>query len=206
MRRRGFIAGLGAVAASPLAARAQQSAVPVIGCLIPTLPDAIALEMGAFRQGLKEAGYVEGRNVAVEYRWAGGRFDRFPAMAAELVRRPVDVIFAVSPPAVMAVKALTTTIPVVFSIGEDPIKEGLVANFNRPGGNVTGYSNFHNLLSPKKLGLLRDTFAKATTFGLLVNPFNPNAEPDAKEARTAALSLGLEIPPGVLAIADSVLE
>jgi putative ABC transport system substrate-binding protein len=124
--------------------------------------------------------------VAIEYRWADGQFDRLPALAADLVHRQVAVIFAHGPPAVRATKAQTTRIPIVFSIGEDPVKEGLVASLNRPEGNVTGFSNFQNLLGPKKLALLRDTVPKAEVLAFLVNPTNPNAEPDTKDVQTAA--------------------
>ena len=177
----------------PLAARAQQSAMRVVGFLHPGSANANELEVSGFRQGLKETGFVESHNVAIEYRWTDGQFDRFPALAIELVRRSVDVIFAVSPPAVLAIKAQTATIPVVFSIGEDPVNEGLVPSFNRPGGNVTGFSNFGNQLFAKKLGLLHDTVTKAAVFGLLVNPTNPNAEPDTHDAQAAAGALGLEL-------------
>jgi len=192
-RRREFIALLGGATAWPAAARAQQSARRVVGFLHPGSADANVLEVSGFRQGLKETGLVEGHNVAIEYRWTDGQFDRFPALAIELVRRPVDVIFAVSPPAVLAIKAQTATIPVVFSIGEDPVREGLVPSFNRPGGNVTGFSNFGNQLFAKKLGILHDTVTKAAVVGLLVNPTNPNAEPDTHDAQAAAGALGLEL-------------
>jgi putative tryptophan/tyrosine transport system substrate-binding protein len=192
--RRAFITLLGSAAVAwPLAGRAQQPAMRLVGFLHPGSADANELEVSGFLQGLKETGLVEGHNVAIEYRWTDGQFDRFPALAIELVRRPVDVIFAVSPPAVLAIKAQTATIPVVFSIGEDPVKEGLVPSFNRPGGNVTGFSNFGNQLFAKKLGLLHDTVTKAAVFGLLVNPTNPNAEPDTHDAQAAAGALGLEL-------------
>jgi putative ABC transport system substrate-binding protein len=193
MRRREFIAGLGSVAAWPVAARAQQSSLPVVGFLTPEARSQSPLGKTKFLQGLSETGYVEGRNVAIEFRYLNGRYDQMPAAAAELVRRPVAAIFAVSPPAVLAIKALTATIPVVFSIGEDPIKEGLVASLNRPGGNVTGFSNFQNLLGSKKLSLLGELAPKPAVLGFLVNPTNPNAEPDAKDVQAAAEALRRQV-------------
>jgi putative ABC transport system substrate-binding protein len=196
MNRRDFITliGGGTAVAWPLAARAQQPAMPVVGFLGLGSPGGFAPQIAGLRQGLNETGYVEGRNVAIEYRWPEGQFDRLPALAADLVRRRVAVIFAHGPPAVLAAKAQTTTIPIVFSIGEDPVKEGLVASLNRPGGNVTGFSNFQNLLGAKKLALLRDTVPKAEVLALLVNPTNPNAEPDTKDVQAAAAdSLGREL-------------
>jgi putative ABC transport system substrate-binding protein len=194
MKRRDFITLLGGAAAAtwPLVARAQQ-ALPVIGFLSRGSPGVYAASLAGLRQGLNETGYAEGRNVAIEYRWAEDQFDRLPAMAAELVRRQVAVIFANAPPAVLAAKAATATIPIVFSMGEDPIREGLVASLNRPGGNVTGFSYFANQLFGKRLGLLRDVAPKATALAILVNPANPNADPDAKDAQAAASALGREL-------------
>jgi putative ABC transport system substrate-binding protein len=194
MRRRQFITLLGGAAVAwPLAARAQQPALPVVGLLHIGSPGACTLPMAAFHRGLSETGYVEGRNVAIEYRWAEGQFNRLPTLAADLVRRQVAVIFASGPPAVVAAKAQTATIPIVFFVGEDPIKEGLVESLNRPGGNVTGFTNFQNQLFGKQLGLLSEIVPKATVFGLLVNPNNPNAEPDTKDAQVAADTLGREL-------------
>jgi putative ABC transport system substrate-binding protein len=195
MKRREFIAYIsGTAAAWPLAAHAQQAPVPLVGFFSVGSSDGFAPQVVGLRQGLSEIGYVEGRNVAIEYRWANGQFDRLPALVADLISRPVAVIFAHGPPAVLATKAQTTRIPIVFSIGEDPVKEGLVASLNRPEGNVTGFSNFQNLLGPKKLALLRDTVPKAEVLGLLVNPTNPNAEPDTKDVQTAtAASLWREL-------------
>jgi putative tryptophan/tyrosine transport system substrate-binding protein len=194
MRRREFISLLGGAAAAwPLAARAQQNAVPVIGLLSIGLSATWVAPLAAFRQGLAETGYIEGRNIAIEYRWAEGQFERMPMMAADLVRRKVAVIFANGPPSVLAAKAQTTSIPIIFSMGEDPVKEGIVASFNRPGGNVTGFTWFTNLLFGKRLGLLREIAPKAAGFALLVNPNNPNAEPDSKDAQAAADALGLEL-------------
>jgi putative tryptophan/tyrosine transport system substrate-binding protein len=194
VKRREFITLLGGAAAAwPLAARAQRPAMPVIGLLHIGAPGAWVAPLGAFREALSERGYVEGRNVALEYRWAQGQFDRVPALAAELVQRKVAVIFASGPPAVRAAKALTSSIPIVFFLGEDPVKEGLVASLNRPGGNITGLTNFQNQLFGKQLGVLRDIVPKATLFALLVNPDNPNAEPDTKDAQTATDALHLDL-------------
>ena len=191
MNRREFITIVGGAAAAwPLTSRAQQSTMPVIGFLAVSSAAGDVLSLGGFKQGLSEAGFIEGRNVTVEYRWAESQFDRLPALAADLVRRQVSVIFANGPPSVTATKAATTSIPIVFSMGEDPVKEGLVASMSRPGGNITGFSTFTNQLFAKRLGLLKDAVPAASTFALLVNPNNPNAEPDAKDAATAASALG----------------
>ncbi len=198
MRRREFIAGLGSVAAwppvamVPLGAHAQRAAPPVVGFITPVPRQGTALENDAFVRGLADMGYVEGRNLEIEYRFLDG-FAEMPTAAAELVRRNVAAIFAVSPPAVLAIKGLTAAIPIVFSIGEDPVKEGLVSNLNRPGGNITGYSNFQNVLGSKKLSLLGDLVPRPQSLGVLVNPTNPNAEPDAKDAQAAANTLGREL-------------
>ena len=149
LRRREFIRLLTGAAAWPLLAHAQQAPVPLVGFFSVGSSDGFAPQVVGLRQGLSETGYVEGRNVAIEYRWADGQFDRLPALAADLVRGPLAAIFAHGPPAVLATKAQTTRIPIVFSIGEDPVKEGLVASLNRPEGNVTGFSNFQNLLGQK---------------------------------------------------------
>jgi putative ABC transport system substrate-binding protein len=190
VKRRDFITLLGGAAAAwPLAAQAQQPKMPVIGFLglgAPGFPATI-------RKGLAEAGYVEGRNVAIEFRGAQNEVARLPELAADLVRRRVTVIITGSPPAARAAKAATATIPIVFSMGEDPVKEGIVASFNRPGGNVTGVSNFANQLAAKRVGLLHDTMPKGAVFALLVNPTNPNAEPDTKDAQVAADALGREL-------------
>jgi putative tryptophan/tyrosine transport system substrate-binding protein len=145
------------------------------------------------RQGLSETGYVEGRNVAIEFRFADGQYDRLPALAADLIRHRVAVIIANGPPPARAVKGQTDTIPIVFGMGEDPVKEGLVASFNRPGGNITGVTNFTNQLWGKRMGLLREIVPTATTLALLVNPNNPNAEPDIKDAQASADVLGRKL-------------
>ena len=194
MRRREFITLLGGTAAAwPLAARAQQSALPVIGYLHAGSPGPDAPRVAVFRQGLTQAGYVEGRNVAIEYRWAEGQYERLPAMAAELVRRPVAVIVAIPIPAALAAKAATTTIPIVFSVAEDPVKLRLVASLARPGGNATGVNNFLAELGAKQLGLLRELLPKAERIGLLVNPTNANVEGVTKDVIAAARAFGLQI-------------
>jgi putative ABC transport system substrate-binding protein len=194
MRRRNFIALLGSAAAAwPLAARAQQPAMPVIGYLGASFAAPTAGVMAIFRQGLAEAGYVEGRNVAIEYRFAEGKYDRLPALAAELVHRQVAVIVAVPSPAALAAKAATTTIPIVFTAAEDPVKLGLVANLARPGGNVTGGSFLFAELGPKQLGLLRELVPTAQRIGLLVNPTNMNAEDVTKDLTAAGAAMGVQI-------------
>jgi len=188
VRRRAFIAGLGGVAAWPLGVRAQQAS-PVVGFIGLTSFDEWKRYVEAFLQGLGAAGYVVGRNVAMEYRWAEGHYDRLPAMAADLVAHKVDVIVPIAPPATLAVKAVTQRIPVVFFMGSDPVKLGLVASLNRPGGNITGVTALANAVGAKRLQLLREIVPQSAASGLLVNPTNQNAEPDIKDVQTAADSL-----------------
>ena len=191
VKRRDFIVFLGGAAAWPLAAWAQQPAMPVIGFLRSTsLADATGL-VTAFRQGLKEAGFVDGQNVAIEFRSAEDHVDRLPALVADLLRRPVAVIVGNNNSAIVA-KAATTAIPIVFATGTDPVQEGLVASLNRPGGNVTGVSFLNNLLGAKRLELLRQLVPKATTIGVLVNP-KPDTEAERRDVQAAALALGLQL-------------
>jgi putative tryptophan/tyrosine transport system substrate-binding protein len=192
MRRREFIAGLVGAATWPIAARAQQ-AVPVIGYLGSGL-ESDSFRVPPFRQGLNETGYVEGRNVTIEYRWAGDQYDHVRALVAELVGRKVAVIavpgFA---PAALAAKAATRTIPIVFSISGDPVALGLVASLNRPGGNVTGFSYLSTMLLAKRFELLHELLPKVTSFAALVNPENANVENTKREVQAAARALGLQL-------------
>jgi putative tryptophan/tyrosine transport system substrate-binding protein len=193
MRRREFITLLGSAAAAwPFAARAQQPPVPVVGWLtIRSSP--LAHTIAAFRDGLRERGYVEGSNVSTEFRYAAGRYDRVPVLAAELVARRVNVIVATGSDLALAAKAATSTIPIVFSVGSDPVAIGLVASFNRPGGNLTGYTIISRDLVAKRLELLREVIPSAAAVGLLVNPSNPYSEVEMKEVQDAARSLGVQL-------------
>ena len=185
-----FLAG--AMAAWPSLSRAQRKAMPVIGVLTATSPVPFAPLMRAFHQGLSEAGYVEGQNVAIEYRWAEGHYDRLPAMAADLVGRKVDLIVAANPPPALAAKNATSTIPIVFSVG-DPVAAGLVASLARPGGNLTGFSILAFELAPKRLELLSELVPQARLITLLVNPNSPNAERTIGDMQKAARAKGRQL-------------
>jgi putative ABC transport system substrate-binding protein len=194
MRRRQFITLLGGAAAWPLTARAQQAAVPVIGFLGSESRERWAINLRAFHQGLGETGYIEGRNVAVEYRWAEGHYERLPALASDLVRRQVDVLSAPGGfPSAVAAKAATSTIPIVFGVGADAVKGGLVSSLNRPGGNLTGVTRLNSELVPKRLELLREVVPAAQNLAVLVNPANPGSESTTKTALAAAGRLGLQL-------------
>jgi putative ABC transport system substrate-binding protein len=193
--RRQFISALGAAAVAwPIVAQAQHPTMPVVGFLGIGSPASDASRVNAFRQGLSELGYVEGRNVVLEYRWADDHNDRLPALAIDLVRRQVTLIAAIGlTPAAMAAKAATPTIPIVFVIGGDPVKFGLVASLNRPGGNLTGFSFLVSLLGAKYFQLLNEAVPPPALIGFLVNPVNPNAETDTKEVQDAAQVLGRDL-------------
>jgi putative ABC transport system substrate-binding protein len=193
IRRRKFITLLSGAAAWPGVARAQQRAMPVIGFLSPTSPDASAGRLHPFLKGLSEVGYVVGRNVAIEYRWADGQYDRLPALAVELARLRVGVIVAIGDSAALAARAMTSGLPIVFTVGNDPVKRGLVASLNRPGGNITGVTNLNIELGPKRLELLHEIVPAASSIAMLVNPTSPNAASALQELPEAASRLGVKM-------------
>jgi ABC-type uncharacterized transport system substrate-binding protein len=193
MRRRQFIVA-GVAAGWTFAARAQHATMPVVGFLSSGSKSSDGFRLTSFWRGLNEAGYVEGRDVASEYRWADDRYDKLPGLAADLVRHPISVIAAIGTPAsALAAKAATKTIPIVFAIAGDPTKLGLVASFNRPGANITGATTFGTLIVPKQFELLHETIPKARLIGCLVNPLNPNVEANLREAKEASDRLGLQL-------------
>jgi putative ABC transport system substrate-binding protein len=193
MRRREFIAGLGAAAASPIVARAQQKTIPVIGYLGSQSPYAFAGRLSAFRRGLGESGYSDGQNVTIEFRWAEGQHDRLPALAADLVSRNVAVIVAPGGvPAALAAKSATTVIPIVFEMGADPVAMGVVTNLSRPGGNLTGISSLSVETTAKRLEILRELVPQATVVAALINPTSPTAETQIRNLAVAADALGVQ--------------
>jgi putative ABC transport system substrate-binding protein len=195
LKRRNFITLAGGVAAwLPFAVRAQQPMMPVVGFLSSGSKSSDALRLTSFWRGLNEVGYVEGHNVATEYRWADDQYDKLPTLAADLVHHRVSVIAAIGTPTVaLAAKAATRTIPIVFAIAGDPTRLGLTASLNRPGGNITGATTFGTLIVPKQFEVLHETIPKAKLVGCLVNPLNPNAETNMREAREASDRLGLQL-------------
>jgi putative ABC transport system substrate-binding protein len=194
MKRRELVSLLGGAAAWPLVGHAQQPAMPVIGFLNQGLAKASSYLTAAFQKGLNQVGYVEGRNVGIEYRWAEGQYDQLPKLAADLVSRKVAVIVAAFLPAALAAKAVTSTIPICFVTGADPVKQGLVTSLNRPGGNATGVATVVALVGAKRLGLLHEVVPAASTFAVLVNPNNPLTSEDfSRDLEVAAGTLGLQI-------------
>ena len=194
MRRRELLLLVGGAVTAPHALRAQQKAMPVIGVLSSTTPGSSAANMAAFLQGLAETGYVEGQNAAIEYRWAEGRYDRLPALAAELVKRRIDVIVTQGGiPPTRAAKSATSTIPIVFAVGTDPVGDGLVASLARPGGNLTGVTFMMTKLNPKRLELLSELVLQADMIALLVNPSNESAEPQMRDVQEAARAKGVQL-------------
>jgi putative tryptophan/tyrosine transport system substrate-binding protein len=194
MKRREFITLLGGAATWPLAARAQQPVMPVVGFLSSRSPDESKHLVAAFRTGLQTVGYVEGQNVAIEYRWAEGQYARLPELAADLVRRGVAVLVTTGgEPSALAAKEATSTIPIVFTVGGDPVKVGLVASLNRPGGNATGVSLLTTAPEAKRLGLLNEVVPNAAVFGVLINPNYQEAEAQSREVQDAARAIGRQI-------------
>jgi len=191
MRRRDFIAGLGSAAAWPVVAQAQQPAVPVVGLLGA---QGLAVQVAAVRQGLRELGFIEGQNLAIEYRWAGDQYDRLPALADDLVSQRVAVIVTASgTPAALAAKAATTTIPIVFALGGDPVRSGLVASLNRPGGNITGAALYTELLNQKRLQVAHELAPEAAVIAFLHNPNNPNFASEVAKVDEAARAIGRQV-------------
>jgi putative tryptophan/tyrosine transport system substrate-binding protein len=194
MRRRAFLRCMGGAAMTwPVAVRAQQAAMPVIGFLNSLSESAAASHQVQFRRGLGEVGFVPGRSVVIEFRWADGQYERLPEMAAELVRRGVDVIVAQAPPAALAARAASSTIPIVFAVGIDPVAAGLVESYNRPGGNATGTTLISGPLGQKRLEILRELVPKAVNVALVVNPFSPDAAPEIRDVQAAAQANGLQV-------------
>jgi len=192
VKRREFIALTGASAVWPLAAWAQK-AVPVVGHLHAGTPQSTRQQVAAFEQGLRQVGFINGQNIAIEYRWADGQYDRLPALAAELVQRRVAVLSTGTPVAALAAKKATTSIPIVFAVGSDPVRDGLVASLGRPGGNITGATFFSNLLTAKRFALLHELVPHAKVFAVLVNPKNANAQMQAGDAQLAAQTMGVQL-------------
>src|SRR5689334_2477627 len=193
MRRRELMLSMGCALTAARSLRAQQKLMPVIGFLSSVSPDPIAPYMAAFHEGLKEAGYADGQNVAIEYRWADGHYDRLPALAADLVGRKVDLIMAPTPPSALAAKSATSTIPIVFRGGYDPVGGGLVASLARPGGNLTGVSVIGDELTAKRLELLSELVPRARVIALLMNPNNASAERVIRDVQEAARTKGLQL-------------
>jgi putative tryptophan/tyrosine transport system substrate-binding protein len=193
IRRREFITLVGGAAAWPLAGRAQQAAMPVIGFLSSLSPESALHLTEAFRRGLSEVGYVEGQNVTIEHKWALGRYDRLPELAAELAGRPVDILITVGgEPAAVAAKSATSTIPIVFMVGRDPVELGLVASYNRPGGNATGINLLNETIEPKRVGILRELLPQARIVAVLINPTFPPAEMQWRDIEAAARTFGMQ--------------
>jgi putative ABC transport system substrate-binding protein len=193
MKRRDFIVGLASAAAWPIAGMAQTATLPTIGVLGAPAPEQIKDQIVAFQRGLKEGGYADGENVTVEYQWAEGRYDRLPAVAEDLMASRVAVILALAPPAAVAAKAATSTVPIVFVMGADPVALGLVASLNRPGGNVTGVNFLINALGEKRLQLIRELVPTAGTIGLLLNPGSPGNELDERDVLEVARTVGQNV-------------
>jgi ABC-type uncharacterized transport system substrate-binding protein len=193
IRRRDFITLLGGVAAWPMVAKAQQAAMPVVGFLSSLSPESALHLTEAFRRGLSEVGYAEGQNVTIEYKWALGRYDRLPELADALAGRPVDILITVGgEPAALAAKSATSTIPIVFMVGRDPVELGLVASYNRPGGNATGINLLNETIEPKRVGILRELLPQAQAVAVLINPMFPPAEMQGRDIEAAARTFGMQ--------------